>query len=204
MSKKEPSEKKSRGRPAKLPPGEQRNVRCILVNGEMTKLREAMAKTGQSQTDLSRAALLHAVDCIISGQRPPYDPGSAAFPLVGEVGAGLPQLDSGKPAEWFRPTDHFPADAKMFRVRGNSMTGYGIHDLDWIIVRDASAADHGQRIVAGVDDGLTLKKLEIVPKGERKGYWLTSYGPEKKPPIQLSGFDDRRIVGVLVGVVRKC
>jgi len=84
------------------------------------------------------------------------------------------------------------------------MTGYGIHDLDWIIVRDASAADHGQRIVAGVDEGLTLKKLEIVPKGERKGYWLTSYGPEKKPAIQLSGFDDRRIVGVLVGVVRKC
>lgn len=57
--------KRGRGRPKKLPPGDRKHVRCVLVNGEMKKLREACEACDLSQLEFSRAAVLHAVDCVL-------------------------------------------------------------------------------------------------------------------------------------------
>ena len=70
----EPTEepKRGRGRPTNLPPGARRTVRCVVVNGEIERLREACDLCGLSQLEFSRAALLHAVDCVL-GKKPPTD-----------------------------------------------------------------------------------------------------------------------------------
>lgn len=61
--------KRGPGRPTKLPPGPRRTVRCVLVNGEIAKLREACEATELSQLEFSRAAVLHAVDSVL-GNKP--------------------------------------------------------------------------------------------------------------------------------------
>lgn len=57
-------QKRGRGRPRKLPDGTPHGVRCTLVNGEMEKFRRACRVCKVSQTDFSRAAVLHAVDTV--------------------------------------------------------------------------------------------------------------------------------------------
>ena len=58
-------------------------------------------------------------------------------------------------------------------------------------------------VIARVDEGLVLKRLAFVARGDRKGYWLESVGEHSADPIQLDGQYDRRLIGVFCGLIRK-
>ena len=70
--------KRGRGRPRKLPHGEASHIRLVLINGEMERFRAACEAADMSQTDFSRAAVLHAVDVVMDVKPPTPKPARKA------------------------------------------------------------------------------------------------------------------------------
>lgn len=85
---------------------------------------------------------------------------------------------------------------------GDSMTGRQIADGDYLIVRPAESADPGDVVVAWVDGEVTLKVYQPRTKGKAAEVWLLP-AAEGHKPVRLDPKSDNRILGVLVGVVRK-
>lgn len=53
----------------------------------------------------------------------------------------------------------------LARVDGPSMTGAGIYDGDVLVINRALEARSGDIVVAYVDGGMTVKRLQITPTG---------------------------------------
>jgi repressor LexA len=125
--------------------------------------------------------------------------GSATLPLMGHVAAGAPtpavegndQLDFN---ELFGGRDHF-----ALRVRGRSMIEDHIADGDFVVIRKQATAENGARVVAMIDNEVTLKR-----------YYQEKNGVRLEPangsmaPIMVDPSSEACILGVLVGVLRKC
>lgn len=62
----------------------------------------------------------------------------------------------------------------LVRVEGPSMIGAGIYDRDVLVVNRALEARSGQIVVAYVDGGMTVKRLQITPTG----VWLQAENPD--------------------------
>jgi len=62
----------------------------------------------------------------------------------------------------------------LVRVSGPSMTGAGIYDGDVLVVNRALEARSGDVVVAYVDGGMTVKRLQITPGG----VWLQPENPD--------------------------
>ena len=80
-------------------------------------------------------------------------------PVVGSVAAGTPIL-AVENIEW-----HFPLPEQfvekgnyfMLEVNGDSMIEAGIHDHDYVLVKQTREADNGDMVVALIDDSATVK-----------------------------------------------
>lgn len=123
--------------------------------------------------------------------------------LYGEVAAGQPLLAEEQvigealvPADLVRGGDHF-----ALKVKGDSMTGAGILDGDTVIVRKQQLADHGDIVVALLEDfenEATVKRL----------HWMNGkieLRPENKKhrPIEVKSDANFRILGVVVAHSRQ-
>lgn len=62
----------------------------------------------------------------------------------------------------------------LVRVEGPSMIGAGIYDGDVLVVNKALEARSGHIVVACVDGGMTVKRLQITPAG----VWLQPENPD--------------------------
>lgn len=62
----------------------------------------------------------------------------------------------------------------LARVEGPSMIGAGIYDGDVLVVNKALEARSGHIVVAYVDGGMTVKRLQITPAG----VWLQPENPD--------------------------
>ena len=62
----------------------------------------------------------------------------------------------------------------LVRVEGPSMIGAGIYDGDVLVVNRALEARSGQIVVAYVDGGMTVKRLQVSPEG----VWLQAENPD--------------------------
>ncbi|KKJ95984.1 umuDC operon-like protein [Stutzerimonas stutzeri] len=62
----------------------------------------------------------------------------------------------------------------LVRVEGPSMIGAGIYDGDVLVVNKALEARSGHIVVAYVDGGMTVKRLQITPAG----VWLQPENPD--------------------------
>jgi repressor LexA len=127
-------------------------------------------------------------------------PAMLALPLVGRVAAGSPILSEGNieavfgvdPA-FFRPRADF-----LLRVEGQSMIDIGIFDHDLIAVHRTPQAEHGQIVVARIDDEITVKRLYRKPDAVR----LLPENPAYAP-IEIEPGADFAIEGLYVGVIRR-
>ena len=115
------------------------------------------------------------------------------IPVVGVVAAGQPilaveQIEGYLPWEggegWF-----------ALRVKGESMKNAGILPGDLVIVRPQPTVDHGQIVVAMIDDEATVKRLSL----QNGRVWLL---PENEAFSPIDG-TDAVILGLVRGVVRK-
>lgn len=118
------------------------------------------------------------------------------IPVLGHVAAGNPILAQ----EYIEDYLAFDTGGRVdeffaLRVRGFSMKDVGILPDDLVVVRRQVSANHGEIVVAMIEDEATVKRLSL-KNGER---WLL---PENE---EFSPIDGRyaSIVGKVAAVVRK-
>jgi repressor LexA len=138
--------------------------------------------------------LLDRLDGEISNRqhRPKTD-----IPLAGRVAAGVPieaveNIDSLSLNSCFGNSD----DIFALEVKGDSMTGDGIADGDYVICRKCSTADNGRLVIAIVDnENATLKRFYK----EKSAVRLQPSNDDYQPIYT----DNCRIEAVVVGLIRK-
>jgi repressor LexA len=151
---------------------------------------------------LVKKGLIHRVDksaraIQLADHRPPGS--GAELPLVGAVAAGSP-IAAVAADDRFNFGDMFCApDHYMLRVKGQSMIEDYIDDGDYVVIREQKTAENGERVVAMIDSEVTLKKFY-----HHGGEVVLQPCNGTMKPIKVSPDSDARVLGVLVGVVRKC
>jgi repressor LexA len=83
-------------------------------------------------------------------------------PLIGRVTAGSPILATENIEDYFPLPNHMVGDFNVFMLQivGESMIEAGIHDGDYVIVRQQSSANNGDIVVAMTeDDEATVKRF---------------------------------------------
>lgn len=159
-------------------------------NGVMCHLR-ALEKKGRINRNLklSRGITIDGVTA-----------GGFSLPLLGPVAAGR-AIEAEPTDERLELKDLFGADGLyVLKVRGQSMIESQIADGDYVVIRRQEQADNGEKVVAMVDKGMTLKKYY-----RRKDHIRLEPANGTMEPILVDpARHDVSILGVLVGVIRKC
>jgi repressor LexA len=158
-------------------------------NGVMCHLK-ALEKKGLIIREGFSARAIQLVD---------YRPNFVGLPLMGTVAAGSPtlaleqrdQLDFG---ELFTGPNRF-----ALRVRGQSMIENHIDDGDYVVIQKQETAKNGDRVVAMIDNEVTLKRFY-----QEKDHIRLEPANGEMDPIIVDSKADAHILGILVGVMRKC
>jgi repressor LexA len=158
-------------------------------NGVMCHLK-ALEKKGLIIREGFSARAIQLVD---------YHPGSAGLPLLGLVAAGaptaaMPQDERLEFNELFGGPENY-----ALRVRGQSMIEDHIEEGDYVVIRRQETANNGQRVVAMVDNEVTLKRFY-----RDRNHIRLEPSNGKMQPIFVGPDSEVRVLGVLVGVLRKC
>jgi len=124
-------------------------------------------------------------------------PPRKGIPLVGRIAAGAPILAAENIEDYLTIEKIFPVDGRCFalRVKGDSMTGDGIHDGDIVVVRPRQTARNGDIVVAILDDEATVKRFYK----EKSRVRLQPANSKYKPIFGR----DVEIRGQVIGVIRR-
>jgi repressor LexA len=121
------------------------------------------------------------------------------IPLLGVVAAGTPYQAFAVEETLSVPSSVWGGKQVFaLRVRGSSMIDEGIHNGDYLIVEPRQTADTGQTVVAEIDGCVTVKRYHRDAQGQIR---LQPANPEMLPLLVRA--EDVRIIGVVVGVLRK-
>jgi repressor LexA len=128
-----------------------------------------------------------------------HRPPGAELPLLGAVAAGTPieavaNEDRVNFSDLFCGPNHY-----ALRVRGQSMIEDHIDDGDLVVIRKQETAENGERGVAMIDNEVTLKRFH-----REKGQVRLEPANGKMQPIVVDPHSQSCILGVLVGVLRRC
>lgn len=146
---------------------------------------------------LTPAALLSTgsgVDALMHGS----EPDARAVPVIGEIAAGGPIEAYQDANETVSVPDliNTTAGTYVLRVRGDSMVGAHIVDGDLVVIREQQTARDGDIVVAQVEENaVTLKRFFR----ERDRIRLQPANAD----YDAQYYDDVRIQGKLVGVIRR-
>src|SRR5262249_39357827 len=118
-------------------------------NGVMCHLK-ALEKKGLIKRNPFSARAIELVD---------YRPGGGGLPFLGQVAAGSPILAPAQDdrldfRDLFGGSNNY-----VLRVRGQSMVESHIDDGDYVVIRKQHTATNGERVVAMVDNEVTLKRF---------------------------------------------
>ena len=119
-----------------------------------------------------------------------------SIPVIGTVAAGLPILAlENRIGEVMVDASVVRGNCFALRVQGDSMIDVNINDGDHVVVRQQPIAEHGDIVVAMLDDSATVKRLFISDDH-------IELRPENKrlKPIQVGADDDLRIIGKVLHV----
>jgi len=159
-------------------------------NGVMCHLKALVKKGMITRPDKPLARAIQLVD-----HRPP----GPSLPMFGKVAAGPAIEAEPQPGETvdfnqFCGSGHF-----ALKVEGNSMIEDHIADGDLVVIRRQEHAHNGERVVAMIDGEVTLKKFNR----KRDKIYLEPAN-SSMDPIIVTPDRDIKILGALVGVLRKC
>ena len=158
----------------------------------------ALVKKGVLQKEPNKARSLSLVE----GLPRPNEDNGVRFPLIGRIAAGLPieqfeQSDTLDLESVFGPRVGEVGSTFALQVTGDSMQDEGILDGDYVIVRRASTARAGERVVALLPNGeTTLKSFYREPDGRIR---LQPANDAFEPII----VNECQIQGIVVGVMRR-
>lgn len=118
------------------------------------------------------------------------------IPIMGKVTAGSPILAVQDVEETFPvPSSYIDSGTYfMLRVQGESMINKGIYDQDIVMVKQQTAADNGETVVALIDDSATVKTFY-----KEKDHIRLQPENDFMEPIIVK---DVRILGIVKGVFR--
>ena len=121
------------------------------------------------------------------------------IPLLGRIAAGRP-IEAISERMEINITDLFAGpDRFVLQVNGDSMIEAGIHDRDYVIVRQSGTAREGDIVVALVDGyEATLKRYHALPGNRIR---LVPENPVMEPMIFSA--DQVQIQGIVVGQMRQ-
>jgi len=125
------------------------------------------------------------------------------LPIIGQVAAGSPILAQESIADYCNiPPDMFsPSADYLLTVKGTSMIDIGIFEDDLLAVHKTDKANHGDIVVARIDDEVTVKRLE---KGRSKFKLNLVAENADFAPIEVDlRTSDFAIEGISVGVIRR-
>jgi repressor LexA len=126
--------------------------------------------------------------------------GGFSLPLLGVVAAGK-TLEAVEQNDRLEMRDLFAQDnLYVLKVRGTSMVESHIADGDFVIIKRQEQADNGEKVVAMVDKAMTLKKFYKKKDHIRLDPCNSSMDPIIVDPAK----ENVSVLGVLVGVIRKC
>ncbi len=121
---------------------------------------------------------------------------TVTVPLVGNVACGIPFLAEENIEAMIPVSVNLVQPGHRYfllHAVGDSMNRAGINDGDLLFIRQQSTAEPGQKVVAFIDDGATVK--EYYPKGDYVMLKPKSSNPEHQPIILT---DDFQIQGVVI------
>ncbi len=158
-------------------------------NGVMCHLK-ALEKKGLLTREEHAARAITLVDHRLPSQGLPY---------LGYVAAGSP-LAAVAQDDRFNFDDVFAGPERfVLKVRGNSMIENHIEDGDFVVIKKQKTAQNGERVVAMVDNEVTLKKFY-----QERDHIRLEPANGAMAPIVVDSSKDIEILGVLTGVLRKC
>ena len=119
------------------------------------------------------------------------------LPLKGRIAAG-PPIEAVETPDTVKFSEMFPAEKGRYvlRVQGDSMIDEHICDSDYVIIQPRQTAENGEVVVALLDNGEATLKRFYREAGRIR---LQPANPDMKPIY----VDDVKILGVVVGVLRK-
>lgn len=90
-----------------------------------------------------------------------FNTDTVTAPLVGRIACGDPSEEMASIEETYALPRKLFGSGELFTLNtyGESMTGYGINDGDYVVIRRQQNANDGQVVVALVDGKNTLKRL---------------------------------------------
>lgn len=122
-----------------------------------------------------------------------------SMPIVGRVRAGSPHLAFEEVLGHVVMDKRFfkCRDAFLLKVEGDSMTGAGLEEGDYIVVRPQKDALNNEIVVAAVDDETTVKRFSktggrILLKPENPGY----------RPIEIKEGRRFEIIGKVISIIK--
>jgi repressor LexA len=126
--------------------------------------------------------------------------GGFSLPLLGVIAAGK-TIEAVEQDERLEMKDLFGQDnLYVLKVRGTSMIDSQIADGDFVVIKRQEQADNGEKVVAMVDKAMTLKKFY-----KRKDHVRLEPCNNGMDPIIVDPHRENvAVLGVLVGVIRKC
>jgi repressor LexA len=158
-------------------------------NGVMCHLK-ALEKKGLITREEHSARAIQLVD-----HRPP----AQGLPFLGKVAAGLP-IDAAVQNERLEVDTLFAGPNRfVLQVHGNSMINSHIQDGDYVVIQQQQVASNGENVVAMVDNEVTLKRFY-----KEKDHIRLEPANDSMDTIIVDPNQETQILGVLVGVLRKC
>jgi repressor LexA len=118
-------------------------------------------------------------------------------PVLGRIAAGQPILAEENVEDVFPlPKDFVREDASfILRVRGDSMIDAGIHDGDYLVIRQQATANNGEIVAAMIGDEATVKRFYR----ERDHIRLQPENSTMSPIISR----DVTVIGKAVALIRR-
>lgn len=124
-----------------------------------------------------------------------------SIPLLGDIPAGTPELKEGFQRDGMTIDETVLGDCKNHRlfilqVKGESMTGRGIYDGDWVVADADTRPNEGEVVVALIDGHSTLKTLAI----KKDEFYLRSEHPDYPDWIPM---EEIIVQGVVKALMRR-
>ncbi len=169
------------------------HLEALEKKGYLRRRREKT--TGRRRTSKSRSLE------ILDASGAPTRPRGVEVPIVGRVAAGQPLLavQNLEGSLWLSPELVNGGETFLLRVQGESMVDAHILPGDYALVRRQPAAEHGEIVVALLNDEATVKRLLF--KGDQ--VLLKPENADMKPIALPRGDPRLQILGKVIGVLRK-
>ncbi len=153
---------------------------------------ETLEKNGYIRRDPSKPRAIEIIDDNFNLARREM----VNVPIVGTVTAGQPILAVENIEGYFPiPVELMPNEETfMLTVKGESMVNAGIFDRDLILVQKQSTAQNGEKVVALIDDSVTVKTFY-----KEDGYYRLQPENDAMAPIIVTNVE---ILGKVIGLFR--